>query len=380
MREWLGADLLYRAQSSGDLGHRMAHAFQEAFQAGMDRVVVIGSDCPGITDTILLRAFRALTHTDVVLGPALDGGYYLIGLRRFISRLFVDIPWGTETVLAQTRQVVRDLGFSLELLEYLGDVDRPEDLSIWEKESKYGLKPSQARHISIIIPTLNEEGSIDGTLASIRDATDVDVTVVDGGSRDRTTEIASSWGAKVIICPLGRARQVNTGAAQAKGEILLFLHADTHLPNGFDRYVRQILAQRGTVAGAFKLRIDARAPGLHFVEHAANWRSGLFQFPYGDQAIFLNADLFRRVGGFPDMPIMEDFELVRRLRRMGRVATAPVPVVTSARRWEVLGIWRTTAINYAIPIAYALGISPDKLAQWYHRKQRRPRAESPSRF
>jgi hypothetical protein len=143
---------------------------------------------------------------------------------------------------------------------------------------------------------------------------------------------------------------------------------------GFDRYVREILARPGVVAGAFRLRVDGDLPGLRIMERLVNARSRRLQFPYGDQAIFLRASQFREIAGFPDMPIMEDFELVRRLRRRGRIVIAPVPVLTSARRWENLGIVRTTVINYAIPLAYYLGAPPSQLARWYH-QERGPQRE-----
>jgi rSAM/selenodomain-associated transferase 2 len=335
----------------------------------MDRVVLVGTDIPNMTARILLDAFENLSSRDMVLGPARDGGYYLIGLRQAYPQLFVDMPWGTEKVLERTRQIADGLGLSAVLLETLEDVDRPEDLHLWEKASKHMVEPHPFPRISIIIPTLNEAANLASTLESTRNASNVEVIVVDGGSRDETVKAARSEGVKVFISVPGRARQMNVGAAHATGEVFLFLHGDTRLPRGYDNYVRKILALPGAVAGAFQLRIDGQLPGLRIAERMVNLRSRRLQFPYGDQGIFLRADLFREMGGFPDMPIMEDFELIRRLRRRGRIVTAPVPILTSARRWEKLGIVRTTLINYAIPLAYYLGASPSQLARWYHRER-----------
>ncbi len=369
VEKWLGPDTPSRPQVSGDFGERLARAFHEAFQAGMDRVVLVGTDIPGITARILLEAFEKLSSTDIVLGPARDGGYYLIGLRRPFPQLFFDMAWGTEKVLERTKQVAHDLGLSVVLLEILEDLDRPEDLHKWQEASKCKPKPSPSPRISIIIPTLNEAVNLPSTLGSTRNASNVEVIVVDGGSSDETVKVARSWGTKVLILAPGRARQMNCGAARATGEVLLFLHGDTRLPRGYDHYVRKMLARPHAVAGAFQLRIDGELFGLRIAERMVNLRSRRLQFPYGDQAIFLRADLFREMGGFPDMPIMEDFELIRRLRRRGRIVIAPVPVLTSARRWENLGIVRTTLINYAIPLAYYLGASPPRLARWYHGKR-----------
>jgi len=336
----------------------------------MKRVVLVGTDIPSITARILLGAFENLSSTDMVLGPARDGGYYLIGLRQPFPHLFADMPWGTEKVLERTRQIADDLGLSAVLLETLEDLDRPEDLHLWERTAKPVAESHPSTSISIIIPTLNEASNLASTLGSIQNASNVEVIVVDGGSSDETVTVARSWGAEVHTSPPGRARQMNAGSARATGEMLLFLHGDTRLPSGYDNYVRKILTHPHAVAGAFQLRIDGKLPGLRIAERMVNVRSRRLQFPYGDQAIFLRADLFREMGGFPDMPIMEDFELIRRLRRRGRVVIAPVPILTSARRWENLGIVRTTLINYAIPLAYYLGASPSRLARWYYGKRR----------
>jgi rSAM/selenodomain-associated transferase 1 len=133
IRQWLGSDIPFFHQGGGDLGARMARAFQEAFQAGMGRVTLVGTDCPGLTGRLIQKSFAVLKHSDVVLGPADDGGYYLIGLRRVIPQLFAEIPWGTDRVLQKTLRVAEAHQLQLSLLETLADVDRPEDLPIWEE-------------------------------------------------------------------------------------------------------------------------------------------------------------------------------------------------------------------------------------------------------
>ncbi len=363
IEKWLGPDILCCHQGDGDLGERMARAFSEAFQDGMKRVVLVGTDCPGLTIDLLNRAFDVIGSSDVVVGPSIDGGYYLIGSHRAIPQLFVDIIWGTDEVLERTTWIAGELGLSMIFLDTLDDVDRPEDLHVWEKV----ITSIQEIRISIIIPTLNEAANIANTLTSIQNASDAEIIVVDGGSNDETVALARSCGAKVIISPPGRAGQMNEGAAAAEGEVLIFLHADTRLPEGFEHHVHQVLAHPGVAAGAFELRIEAPLRRLRIIERIANLRSRKLQMPYGDQAIFLRADLFREVGGFPDMPIMEDFELIRRLRHRGRIIIAPAPAVTSARRWMNMGIWRTTLINQLAIIFYFLGVSPYRIAHWYNR-------------
>jgi rSAM/selenodomain-associated transferase 2 len=211
------------------------------------------------------------------------------------------------------------------------------------------------------------------TLANIQLALNVEVIVVDGGSQDDTVQIAHSFGAKVLSAPAGRACQMNFGAKAASGDILLFLHADTRLPAKFDAMVAKALfaaskskfPNKAPVAGAFELRIDAPLLSLRLIEIGVNWRSRWLQMPYGDQAIFLKSQVFHDIGGFPDLPIMEDFELMLRLKRLGRIAIIPEPVLTSGRRWQKLGVLKTTLINQGAIIAYLLHIPPKQIAWWY---------------
>ncbi len=369
MSRWLGVGLSYRRQGEGDLGVRLKRAFEEAFRAGRHRVIAIGADCPGLTAELMAEAFDHLRRSDVVLGPARDGGYYLMGLRRPIPQLFDGISWGTARVLEETQEVIRRLGLSFHRLTVLDDVDRPQDLAIWDRERESAAKPPPLSRISVIIPTLNEAANVKATLGSLEGAAGVDVIIVDGGSNDETVALARSWGAKVVTSTPGRGRQMNVGAAMADGEILLFLHADTRLPHRFEHHVREILSRPGVVAGAFRLGIDAPGLGLRIIEKVANWRAQVLQAPYGDQTIFLKAEMFRHVGGYPDSPIMEDVELIRRLRRRGRIVIAPSAVQTSARRWQRMGIWKTWFVNQALILSYWVGVAPERLARWYYKER-----------
>ncbi|MBD2577453.1 TIGR04283 family arsenosugar biosynthesis glycosyltransferase [Oscillatoria sp. FACHB-1406] len=222
------------------------------------------------------------------------------------------------------------------------------------------------KKVSIIIPTFNEAENIAKTLQCAQTGTDIEIIVVDGGSEDKTIEIVRQMSANVIASPqLGRAAQMNYGAEKATGEILLFLHGDTRLPLGYDAEIRTILGKSGVVAGAFELKIDAPLRSLRWVERMVRVRSRFLQLPYGDQGIFLKTSTFKELSGFPILPIMEDFEFVRRLKRRGKIAIASLPVTTSARRWLKLGVVKTTALNQLIILAYFLGIPPDRLRSWY---------------
>jgi len=221
------------------------------------------------------------------------------------------------------------------------------------------------KHLSIIIPALNEETKIATTVLSVLDLPTVEVIVADGGSSDLTVEKAQQAGARIIITTPGRGRQMNAGARIATGDVLLFLHADTRLPECYKKNIEQVLADSRNVAGGFRLTIDGKEPGLRFVEWAANCRSKYRQMIYGDQTLFISRQIFNEIGGFANIPLMEDVELIQRLKKKGRIGLADAMVITSARRWLRHGILRTTLINQFILAAYCLGVKPELLARWY---------------
>ena len=377
MKKWLGPGFSYCHQGSGDIGRRMERALMAAFEQGCETVVIIGSDIPDITTDIMQKAFEALKQNDLVLGPADDGGYYLIGVhcktfRHWNPQIFKDISWGTDRVLPQTLNIVHKQGLQYNLLRTLRDVDRPEDLSVWYQAADLEPPSSASKLISVIIPTLNEANAIEATISNLKNCRQTEIIIVDGGSQDQTVAIARSMGASVLASAASKATQMNAGAAEALGDILLFLHADTCLPENFETCVPAALARDEVCAGAFSLGIDSDAVGLRFIERVANWRSRFFQMPYGDQALFVSRNLFHEIGGYPEYPIMEDFELVRRLKQKGKIVILQESVQTSARRWLNFGILKTWLLNQTIVLAYYLGISPQRLSRWYRREKGKP--------
>lgn len=220
--------------------------------------------------------------------------------------------------------------------------------------------------LSVIIPTINEEKVLAGTLENIlHHGKQVEVVVVDGGSRDETVSVAKEAGAKVLRTAPGRAGQMNLGADRAQGDILLFLHADTRLPHSFYRLVCETMVRKEVAAGAFRLALDSKKKKLHCVAWGANIRSRILGLPYGDQGIFIRTSLFHELGGYPDLPVMEDFAFIRKAKKKGQIHMLDASVITSARRWQDLGVVRTTVINQLMIAGFLLGLSPQFLAKLY---------------
>ncbi len=349
----------------------MGRAFQRAFEDGATLAVLVGVDLPDLTPGILLQAFEHLRYHDVVLGQAQDGGYYLIGMKRLHAGLFAAMEWGTGDVYERTSDQIQRLGLRFADLPVLRDVDRPEDLAPLKKDRRFADVFTGKPKITVIIPTLNESMTIDHLLKRLHRAGNVECIVADGGSRDDTRSIAARAGARVLTIPGGRAMQQNAGAHAAEGRILLFLHADTIPPDGFDRMIRRALNRPGTVAGAFRFQTDGSGMGMRLMAWMTHLRSILFECPYGDQGLFMEKRVFEEMGGFAPWPIMEDLELVRRLRHRGRVTILPHAVITSARRWRRLGVIRTTAINQFMILGFLAGIPVQRLARFY--RNRMPR-------
>ena len=220
--------------------------------------------------------------------------------------------------------------------------------------------------LSIVIPVLDEAAGIETNLAALAPLREggAEVIVVDGGSADGTAEKARPLADRVLAVPRGRASQMNAGAAVAQGDVLLFLHADTRLPRDADEQVFAVLAG-GAPWGRFNVRIEGTHPMLAVVAWFMNRRSRLTGVATGDQAIFVARAAFARVGGFAVQPLMEDVELSRRLKRIGRPACLRARVCTSGRRWEQRGVWRTIILMWRLRWRYWRGESARRLAEAY---------------
>ena len=221
--------------------------------------------------------------------------------------------------------------------------------------------------LSIIVPALNEAEGIAEVLSALEPlrARGAEVIAVDGGSEDGTADLARPLCDRVLVAPRGRAAQMNAGAAVARGGVLLFLHADTRLPLDADRLVLSGLAHEACEWGRFDVRIAGRHPLLPLAARLMNLRSRLTGIATGDQALFVDQQAFVAVGGFPNIPLMEDIALSQRLRRRGRPLCLSPPVVTSGRRWETHGVFYTILLMWRLRLAYFLGADPARLARIY---------------
>ncbi len=223
--------------------------------------------------------------------------------------------------------------------------------------------------ISIIVPVYHEEALINDAInrllcAETEEA--VEIIVVDGGEEAATLKAMTVKGVKGLASRKGRGTQMNKGAAAASGNILLFLHIDTKLPSGGLRRISSVMKNDNYAGGAFDLEIADRGYALRIIEKAASIRSRITRIPYGDQAIFLRRDYFLRMGGYRDLPVMEDMDLMRRIKRNGgKICLLDERVKTSSRRWRREGIIACTLRNWTMVLLHLLGVRPERLARWY---------------
>lgn len=224
--------------------------------------------------------------------------------------------------------------------------------------------------ITVIIPTLNEEQALPRTLAGLTSSGQLDIVIVDGGSTDRTIPIAETFctnvpTATLVTAPPGRARQMNEGAKASRGDVLLFLHADTLLPTNVQAVIASALADPAVVAGRFDVCFDSPASWGRVISTLMNWRSRLSGIATGDHAIFVRRHIFEQLSGFAEIPLMEDIEFSRRLKRVGQIAAPSEQVITSFRRWERHGPLNTILLMWTLRFLYWVGVSPSRLSRWY---------------
>ena len=358
MQTWLGDSLTFIEQEEGDLGARMFSAIKRSLRRDSGKVVLTGTDIQGQVSDHIKAAFNALNAKDVVIGPATDGGYWLVGMKNPCN-IFEGISWGEESVLRQTLDLAERKGVSVDLLTPVNDLDTVNDLSGHDPEGDW-----KNPYLSVIIPVFNEEGRLEKIIENVTNV-DAEIIVVDGGSKDSTVKLAEKFRVTVINSPKGRSLQMNAGAAASRGNILLFLHADTMVPENYIDLIFETLMDRRLAAGAFSFKTDMDNTFMRFIEYLANLRSRFLKLPYGDQGIFISKADFERAGRIPGVPVAEDIFLIRNLKKFAKIKTIPEKSVTSARRWQRHGFLKTTFVNVVIFFGCYLGIKPEKLYAVY---------------
>ncbi|HTE06240.1 MAG TPA: TIGR04283 family arsenosugar biosynthesis glycosyltransferase [Planctomycetota bacterium] len=401
-------------QAEGDLGRRMATLVAGAL-GQRAQVLLLGTDSPSLPEGHLAAAVAALAGADVVLGPAQDGGFWCLGVRggpaalwgnTWLDELRWDAdsrgadgaaaPGGTSEsaraadggpapagTFEQVRERLRRMGLTVALAPEWYDVDVSADLVRLRADlvadpdrapATLALLPEDGppggpSPLTAIVATLDENVALDACLEALRRQPGaLELIVADGGSRDRSPDRAVAAGATVTVTSAGRGRQFAAGARLATGDVLLFLHADARLPENGTTLLREALAS-GREAGAFVTRTVAD-PG--FPDRAgpllrlADLRSRLTRHPYGDQALFVTRAAYEAVGGFRALPIMEDYDLSRRLAARGPLARIRTPVVVSGRRMQAHPL-RALLLMRLIPPLYRLGVDPVRLVRMYRR-------------
>ncbi len=364
-------------QEGDDLGERMYHAFQNVFSMGYERAILVGSDIPLVNAPLLEDALHNLASHDAILSATLDGGYYLIGFHAstLCQEAFENIVYSTHDVYETTMKRLSHLNVAHGI--ELGDIDTKEDLDAFMQH--YPTHPlTHFAHtlldkpiFSVIIPVYNEDETLRFTCEHLRAMAQnhtYEIIVVDTFEKTTMDRIALD-NVRWVLSQKGRAFQMNEGARYAKGGILLFLHADTRLPYHWDAKIQESLQKHE--AGAFTLGIEDKRLIFSLIATLANIRTTITRIPYGDQAHFFRKTTFDALEGYAPVPLMEDIEIMKRLKHAHRsIALLPERVLTSPRRWLKEGILYTSLRNRVLSFLYWLGISPHALIRHYKPHQK----------
>ncbi len=371
-----GARLL--EDREGDLGDRLAAATGRVLAERDGPLLVIGTDAPTLTPAHAAAATTALAGgADVCFGPAADGGYYLVGMSRPAPELFaLGEAWGGPEVLERSLRRAAEAGLTTGLLDVEHDLDRPEDAHTALADPRLpaavaeALRPgTEGPLVSVIVPTFDEQAELPGVLDHLHGLPGrFEVLVADGGSCDDTVAIAAAHpvGARVLSEGDGRAGQLNAAAADARGELLLFLHADSRLPPRAWEALAAAYRDGSIAGGNFTLRFDGDDPLSRVLTraYALQRRRGYY---YGDSSVWVRREVFEALGGYRPLAIMDDYDFVRRLERHGPTARLPGPALTSPRRWRRIGVPRTLVSWWLIRGLFVAGVPADLLAGLYGR-------------
>ena len=359
-----------RFQIQGDLGTKLYATLREALDGGRPLALIVGSDSP----TLPAKFLEDLAHTsaDVVLGPAKDGGFYAIGCRRIHPEMFTGVTWSGSNTRVLTKAAIVRCGLTVAEGREWFDVDEPADLELLAQSRPVGSTlealttiGAMTPWLSIVIPVLNEAASIGRTLQHVLAlGNGVQVIVADGQSDDETARIAREYPVTVVSSARGRGLQLKTGAEQATGEVLWFLHADSIPPPDSHLRIREALQSPQIIGGNFDLLFDGDSRAARHLSRIYPHLRKL-GLCYGDSGIFVRREVYHAAGGFRAYPIFEDLDLLKRIRRKGRFLHLKSQITTSSRRFEGRSFGLTFAKWTAMQIMYWAGVHPDVLGRWY---------------
>lgn len=378
LREIFGRECVYRKQCEGNLGLRMYRAMKEVLAQGYDSCVLIGTDIPELTSKEIQYAFRLLDIHDIVFGPTKDGGYYLVGMKEPVKEVFAQQTYGHGSVLEQTVSYVRENrenACSVGYVRTICDVDTKEDVAelrnrLREKKSwqcsETGRFLMRNQTVSVIVPVYNEASTIEKIQRELLPLKDrCEILFVDGGSTDGTPDMIDSR-FRVLYEVKGRAAQMNLGARESSGDILFFLHSDSELPKRPLEEIRAVMA--GHRVGCFGIAFHSRSFFLWTCRVISNHRIKDRKVMFGDQGIFIDRALFFEAGMYPELPIMEDYQLSLTLKEMGvKIGIAKHRIYTSDRRFpkktipKLKVMWKMNRLRKM----YRDGVSIGKISNLY---------------
>lgn len=378
-RGWLhqifGEHAHYFLQTKEGLGGRMYTAIDEVLQKGYEACVLIGTDVPEVQSGDIERAFELLETKDVVFAPVADGGYYLVGMKEARREVFEQKTYGHGNVLEETLQGIEESGISVGLADEKHDIDTREDIADFRnrmmgnralQKSETGKYLMRTKKISVIIPVYNEETTIKALLSQLRMLKDrCEILFVDGGSTDRTLEYIDS-DFRVLRSEKGRAKQMNLAAKESTGDILFFLHCDSELPEKPLEQIRYVMKDYRW--GCFGIAFHSKNFFMFTCRVISNHRIKDRKVVFGDQGIFIDRDLFFEIGMYPEIPLMEDYQLSLTLKERGeKIGIAKKRIYTSARRFpkgtipKLREMWKMNRLRKK----YRDGVDIEEIAKKY---------------
>ena len=387
LQKIIGIKHIYKLQKGDNLGEKMYNAIAEVLDLGYESCILIGSDIAELRKEHINRAFDKLENADIVFGKTVDGGYYLVGMKKAVKEVFEVEKYGNSDVFANTLKKLSNLGLKIAYTKTLYDIDTKDDLALHRKRlRKYVAKHSryykelQKRNlgkfaldklkISIIIPVYNEEKTVVNLQSKLTGLYGkCEIIFVDGGSTDATISLIDKK-YKLFKSEKGRADQMNKGALESSGDVLLFLHSDSILPKNPLRQIKKVM--RNYEAGCFGISFNTRSILMKICALMSNYRAGIGHIMFGDQGIFIDRATFFKLGMFPKLPIMEDYQLSLSLKsKKIKTAMTKSHITTSDRRFTGNSIDKLKLMlkMHRLRSMYRKGVDIEKIASLYKDKR-----------